>query len=157
MVSTVPASADSANADIPFYTSVTLDTATTTLAGRIGQQVVINVTGTTPSVVTGSLVNSLATLSIATALTAQPTGSSIYPTIRAATSAIGTGLTEAKGGNTLASAATNAVTITDVGTSSHVAVMNYVADEETDAVTAVTADDLGSVIFTPSHAGTYTL
>jgi hypothetical protein len=157
LVSTVPARADSASGDIPFYTSVTLDTATTTLAGRVGQQVVINVTGTTPSIVTGSLTNSLATLSIAAALTSQPASSNVYPTIRAATSAIGTNLTLAKGGNTLVGAATNAVTITDEGTSSHVAVMNYVAATETLAVAAVTADDLGSVIFTPTQAGTYTL
>jgi hypothetical protein len=154
--SVAPASADSAAADVAVRQSVTLNTTTTSYAGRVGQQIAIDVTGATTAAALAA--GDLATLSISAAITSQPTSTVVYPTMRAATSAIGTALTLAKGGNTLAGAATNAVTITDGGSATHVATMNYVAVTSTPvAMTAVTSDDLGSVIFTPNAIGTYTI
>jgi len=154
--SVAPASADSANLDVAVRQSVTLNTSTTTYAARVGQQIAIDVTGAVSAATLAA--GDLATLTIAASLTAQPAGSAIYPTMRAATSAIGTALTLAKGGNTLAGAATNAVSITDAGSATHVAAMNYVGATSTPInPTAVAADDLGSVIFTPTVKGVYTL
>jgi trimeric autotransporter adhesin len=154
--SIAPASADSANLDVAVRQSVTLNTAVTSYAGRVGQQIAIDITGTTVAATLAA--GDLATLSIAAAITSQPATSAVYPTIRGAASAIGTALTLAKGGNTLAGAATNAATILDAGTSSHTAVMNYVGVTSTPVnPTAVTGDDLGSLIFTPTVIGTYTL
>jgi hypothetical protein len=155
LTSVAPATADSANTNTAANQSVTLDSSTTTLAGRVGQQIAIDITGTTAAETPAA--GEIATISIAAAITSQPAGSVIYPTMRGAASAIGTGVTVAKGGNTLAAAATNAASITDAGTATHTAVMNYAGTEATTAVTAVTADDLGSVIFTPSTKGVYTL
>ena len=155
LVSVAPASADSANTNTAANQSVTLNTATTTYAGRVGQQIAIDITGATTAVTPAA--GAIATISIAAAITSQPAGSVIYPTMRGATSAIGTGVTVAKGGNTLAAAATNAASITDAGSATHVAVMNYAGTAATTAVTAVAADDLGSVIFTPSTKGVYTV
>jgi len=156
LTSVSPALADSANLDVAKNQSVTLNTTTTTYAGRVGQQIAIDVTGATSAATLAA--GDLATLSIAAALTSQPAGSAVYPTVRAATSAIGTALTLAKGGNTLAGAATNAASITDAGSATHVATMNYVGATSTPInPTAVAVDDLGSVIFTPTVKGVYTL
>ena len=156
LVSVAPAFADSADTNTAANQSVTLNTATTTYAGRVGQQIAIDITGTTTAATPAA--GAIATISIAAAITSQPAGSTVvYPTLRAATSAIGTGVTVAKGGNTLAGAATNAVTVTDPGSASHTAVMNYAGTAATTAVTPVTGDDLGSLIFTPNATGTYTI
>jgi hypothetical protein len=155
LVSVAPASADSANTNTAAIQSVTLNTPTTTYAARVGQQIAINITGATTAVTPAT--GAIATISIAAAITSQPAGTVVYPTVRAATSAIGTGVTVAKGGNTLADAATNAVSITDAGSATHTAVMNYAGTAATTAVTAVAADDLGSVVFTPATKGVYTL
>jgi len=155
LVSVAPASADSADTNTAAKQSVTLDTVTTSYAGRVGQQIALNITGTTVAATPAA--GAIATISIAAAITSQPSSTVLYPTLLAATSAIGTGVTVAKGGNTLAAAATNAATITDAGSATHTAVMNYAGTAATTAVTAVTADDLGSVIFTPNATGTYTI
>jgi len=76
--------------------SVTLDNSNTTLAGRVGQQVSIAVTG---SIVAGGSTGNLsgttdtfAGYSLATAITSQPATSAVYPAIGAPASAVGTTL-----------------------------------------------------------------
>ena len=153
----VAANAAHANNDTNQAFAATLDTTQTSYAGRVGQQVSIAVTGS----VTGSTPTSPATasLSIAAALTSQPATSSVYATVASVGSALGTGLTLADTGTSYGTAAqTNATTITNTGSATNVATINYTSATHAVAVADIAAHtQLATVTFTPTVAGTYSV
>jgi hypothetical protein len=151
-----PASAASADNDIYTLQSATLDTATTTYAARIGQQIEIGVTGSVAASAAGA--TKIHALSIAATLTSQPAGSTIYPTIAGVTSALGTTLDKAHTG--LVYDDSDAITTerTMAGTATTVATINYTGDTNNEALTAIAAGTtLAKVRFTPTVKGVYTL
>jgi trimeric autotransporter adhesin len=159
VLSTVaPASAATVQAtDVPVAAVATLTNTTLTYAGRVGQQVSIPVTGTVGAVLVGTA--NIGVLSIATAITSQPATSAIYPTI--ATAAVpagyvqtGTGLNY---GAEAAATTVQAAALSLAGAAAVVATVNYAA-VSAGAVNAITAAvALGTVTFTPTVAGVYTI
>ena len=151
-----PASAASADNDIYTLQSATLDTATTTYAARIGQQIEIAVTGSVAASAAGA--TKIHALSMAATLTSQPAGSTIYPTIAGVTAALGTTLDKAHTG--LVYDDSDAITTerTMAGTATTVATINYTGDTNNEALAAITAGTtLAKVRFTPTVKGVYTL
>ncbi len=146
-----------ARADI-VVSSATLDSTTTVLAGRVGQQVSIPVLAT-PTAVTASGTNSTV-LSFAAAITSQPAGSALYADITPRTSAILTNLVYAATGVTAAgtTAIANATKIS--GSSTRAARVNYATADRnanTAADLAATQANFGTITFTPTVAGTYSI
>jgi trimeric autotransporter adhesin len=141
--------------------SVTLDNTNTTLAGRVGQQVSIAVTG---SIVAGGsagnasgAANTFAGYSLATAITAQPATSAVYPTIAAPGATLGGSLNVHGVGLTAGSTILTSGS-TSTGTATAVATVNVTQSEKATATTAVAAGTtLGTVTFTPTATGTYTV
>ena len=141
--------------------SVTLDNSNTTLAGRVGQQVSIAVTG---SIVAGGSTGNLsgttdtfAGYSLATAITAQPATSAVYPTIAAPGATLG-GSLNVHGVGLNAGSTILTTGSTSTGTATAVATVNVTQSEKATATTAVAAGTtLGTVTFTPTATGTYTL
>jgi len=135
--------------------SATLDNATTTLAGRVGQQVSIAVTGSI-AISTASTA-SFQGYSIAAAITAQPSTSAVYATIGAPSSAPGT-LLGFHGVGLNAGSTALATGSTSTGTSTTVATINVGMAEQAAATGAVAAGTtLGTITFTPTVAGTYSV
>ncbi len=156
LLSVVPSFGASANDDVYTLQSATLDTATTTYAGRVGQQVEIAVTGSVAASAAGA--TKIHALSIAASLTGQPSGSALYPTIAGVTSALGTTLDRAHTG--LVYDDSDAITTerTMAGTATTVATINYTGDTNNEALTAIAAGTtLAKVRFTPTATGVYTL
>jgi hypothetical protein len=145
----------------------TLNTPTTTLAARVGQQVSFNVTGTTAA--TTAVTNAIPTLTMAAAITSQPAGSTVYPTIghiaagftngtdALANQGAGLAIAAARGSTNSTSEAT--ADLTDQGSATVVATVSYSLPAELDtaygAQTATTA--LAGVTFTPTATGVYTV
>jgi hypothetical protein len=157
LLSSVSANAASANNDNLYQVPVTISNSNTTLAGRVGQQVSITVTGTWTTNA-GSAATDLAGISVATAITSQPSTSGIYPTI----TGVGTAPTTNTGfggygliqsGSTVANIAASSMT----GTATTVATVNYNVDTRATNLTGGTNVSLATVTFTPTVAGTYTL
>jgi len=133
--------------------SATLDTATTTLAGRVGQQVSITPTATW-SASTGST-DVASVLSFAASLTGQPSTSAIYPTITSVITVGSLGFFQGGTGLTIGGTAISSA-IGAAGTSSTVSTINYYGVEDAGHTAGATAS-VGTVTFTPTVAGTYTL
>ena len=86
VMGSISANAAIATNDTVTQYSATLNTATTTLAGRVGQQVTIDPTATW-LVTTGSGIE-VPTMSFAAAITTQPATSNVYPTINSGSAAV---------------------------------------------------------------------
>ena len=156
ITSVAPASAAVVAADSAYrQLSATLDNASTTLAGRVGQQVSIAVTGSI-AISTASTAT-FQGYSVAAAITAQPSTSTVYATIGAPSSAPGTllgfhGIGLNAGSTALATGSTS------TGTSTTVATVNVGMAEQAAATGAVAAGTtLATITFTPTVAGTYSL
>ena len=155
--SVAPVSAASANNDTIYNVPVTITNTNTTIAGRVGQQVSVAVTGTW-STDAGSAATTIPGISIATAITSQPATSAIYPTITGVGTAPATnigfgGYGLVQSGSTVANIAASSMT----GTSSTVATVNYNTDTRATAATGATNATLATVTFTPTVPGTYSL
>ena len=149
--------ADEAYAQVTFFrtsaeaVTATLDTPSTTIAGRTGQQVTISPRGDLTSLTVGSAGHPV--LRIAAAITSQPTGSVVYPTLNAIVPA-DTDLGFADTGTTVGTTAA-AITTGSTGSSSALATINYSGFGNT--VVTGTDTPLGTLTFTPTVAGTYTV
>jgi trimeric autotransporter adhesin len=155
MLSVAPSSAGAiANTNtVSSVATAVLDTTSTSLAGRVGQQVTITPKGTiTAGADTAAGV--VQVLSIATAITNQPATSAVYPKISAVAAPSAT-LDQAGPGLLLNSTA-NASTSSE-GSSSAVATINYHTLEAEVIAAVTTSTALGTITFTPTVAGTYTL
>jgi hypothetical protein len=159
LTSVAPATAANGNGSYVVPAATTLTNTNTTLAGRVGQQVSFDVTGTWAAVT--SAASAVATVSIAAAITTQPATSAVYASIVSAGSAPETALaTVSPGllatGSTIANGL--AAGLTSTGTASSVATMNYATDTgTTNLVGVTTAKGLGTITFTPTVAGTYSV
>jgi hypothetical protein len=141
--------------------TVTLDSTSTSIAGRVGQQISIPVTGGNTAT-TGASGNPV--LSIAAAITSQPATSAVYAALGSVATGTIAGVTTRletiDSGLTYGSTATTTLTATNVGTSSTVATVNYssASDQSGSAMPIIPAGSaLGTVFFTPTVAGTYTV
>jgi hypothetical protein len=162
LTSVAPANAATATGDKYQGLIATVTNSSTTLAGRVGQEVSIPVTTTIAGVAAGSATYT-PFLSMAAAITSQPATSAVYPTFSsgaaiAALPNVGTGLKYGLANATAQGAVqTGALSIT--ATSSLVASLNFSRDGG--AVTAftevTTAFTVGTVTFTPTTAGTYSV
>ena len=124
--------------------TATLDTPTTTLAARVGQQVSITVRGDYTSLTTGSSTHPI--VRVAAAVTAQPSaGSVVYPTLTAIVLA-DTDMGFATTGTAVGSTAI-ATSTTVTGTSSSVASLNY--SGYADRTISGSDQDLATLTFTP--------
>jgi hypothetical protein len=155
VLSTV-APATAANGDQVVTLATTLNTPGTTIAGRVGQQVSISLTGST-AIGVGST-NAIYATSIATAITSQPATSSVYPTISCGAAKIESGSNDFDNCDSGLSAAftTAAAGTGSAGTASAVSTINWHADVS-EATAATTSEPVGIVTFTPTVAGTYSL
>jgi len=157
VVATVsPAKAAIANNDTVSNATVTLNTTTTTLAGRVGQQVTIDPTGTWAVTTAGSTTaTDVATMAIAASITSQPASSSVYATISSGSANVagygGYGLVSS--GSTLANLAASSQT----GTASTVATIIYNANTAGTQIAAGTSAPVARITFTPTVAGTYSV
>ena len=147
--------ADEAYAQVTFFkttaeaVTATLDTPTTTIAGRTGQQVTITPRGDLTSLTVGSASHPV--LRIAAAITTQPATSLVYANLAAIVPA-DTDLGFADTGTTVGTTAA-AVTTGSTGSASAVATINYSGFGNT--VVSGSDANLGTVTFTPTVAGTY--
>ena len=138
--------------------AATLDQTSTAYAGRVGQQVSIALKAT-PAAVTGANTDSTA-LRFSVAMTAQPATSSIYADLTPATSAILTTLVYSNNGITAAGTTAIASATKASGTSSRPATVNYASANNgtgAGADLAATQATFGTITFTPTVAGTYTV
>ena len=166
MLSAAPSNAATATTNVPQAVVATLNTATTTYAARVGQQVSIGLTAT--SAASATLAAALPYLTVAASITSQPAGSTIYPslthaadwtngTVVLANNGAGLAIDAARG----STAATNtaAAALTDTGDATKVATISYAADTQSGtayaAQTATTA--LATLTFTPTVKGVYTV
>jgi len=152
LLSAVPAKAAAiVENDTVIMTTATLNTATTTYAGRVGQEVAIELKADVADVAHAA--NKTIALSIAASMTAQPAGSSIYAglTSAAAPSAI---LDQIGGGKTIEVSATAAVT--NLSTATTVATINYSSLANEDLAAAANAT-VGTLKFTPTTVGVHTV
>ncbi len=156
--SVAPASAATATTDVPYSLVATLNSPVTSYTYRVGQTVSVPVAG---SIAAGTaLTNGLAYLSVAAAVTSQPATSLIYPTLTSATAPTGTA-NIGEGLNTAAvGAATTVATaaVSDTGTSTTTATINYSQATKVDtAFAAVASGTLATLSFVPTVAGAYTV
>jgi len=140
--------------------TATLGTTTTTLAGRVGQQVTITPTAAPAANTIANGIN-FPQFSVAASITSQPTvptgQSTVYPKITAVTTAMtGLGYVYAKSGLTAGSTAASTST-SSTGDASTVASINYSANPGTSISVSTTQSAIGTVTFTPVAAGTYSL
>jgi trimeric autotransporter adhesin len=147
----------SANAAIENYVqgAITLDQSTTTYGARVGNQISITVRGdiAANTVVAGSSV----ALSIAAAMTEQPSSSAVYPSLVSLGANVATNFTKIGiglgfDGKAGGQAATTAGSST--ATASQPAQLNLVGVDNAD-ITATDDTNVATLIFTPTHVGTY--
>jgi len=160
MLSVAPSSAAPASTNVLKASTAVLNSTTTTLAGRVGQQVSfplvasINVTPT-------RVVADRNYVSFAAAITSQPTGSAIYANLASAAAPtgyanIGSGLFADGSTSTPATAAITS----NAGSATSVATITYAEDTQTagtTAIAAVASGTRGTISFTPTVAGVYTV
>jgi trimeric autotransporter adhesin len=141
-------------------TAAVLDTTQTSYAGRVGQQVTISPTGDITDY--AGEVGKHSVLRVAAAITSQPAvpagGAIVYPTISAVTGI--TGISFATTGSTIGTTATATSTGT-AGDSVTVSSINYSglggATGSLVPVSGAAAAALGTITFTPTVAGTFTM
>jgi hypothetical protein len=144
-----------AYAQVTFYqtsaaaVTATLDTPTTTIAGRTGQQVSITPRGDLTTLTVGSASHPV--LRIAAAITTQPATSLVYANLAAIVPA-DLDLRFADTGTTVSTTAA-VVTTGSTASASAVATINYSGFGNT--VVSGSDANLGTVTFTPTVAGTY--
>jgi len=152
-----PANAANATGDTFALNAATLDTATTTYAARVGQEIAIPVTGSAAAQTNAA--TKVGALSIAATITSQPAGSAIYPTLDSVKSALGTDLDFVNAGLVYDTNATAIATgVSSTGSATAVATINYSAGTENEDPTAIAAGTtLATVKFTPTLKGVYTV
>jgi hypothetical protein len=98
-------------------------------------------------------------LSIAAAITSQPAGTTVYPTLDSVTSALGTQLDFVSAGLVYDTDATAIGTgVSSTGSATAVATVNYSVGTEDENTTAIAAGTtLATLKFTPNVAGVYTV
>jgi trimeric autotransporter adhesin len=165
--SVVPASAASTTGTDFIPVVATLDTATTTYAGRVNNLITIPVTITTgsgagdasamPGDPDGTTTDNIPVLSLAASMGEQPTSSAVQVSLASVTGALGTVLDFVNANTTVDTDATAIATgVTDTSTASrNYAAINYSADSNNDDVTRLTSAVAGTISFTPTHVGTY--
>ena len=136
--------------------SATLNTATTTYAARVGQQISIDIKGNI-AVGVAAATNDSQGLSVAAAITAQPAGSTVYPTLTVADgTALGTNLTYQTVGLLYDDADGSGAGLISTGSSTTVATVNHTSDAN-EAIVAQDGATLAALSFTPSVKGVYTV
>jgi len=157
LTSFTPASAATATGDEYKAVPLTLDTAVTTYAGRVNNQVTINLTGS--STLTGGSTNAIETIGVAAAMTEQPSGSNVYMSLSTGSAAALATVIDKVGVNTQISDG-NAIDGTndvDTAVSGRPTVMlTYASDTQAEVLTAIAAlTPVGQITFTPTTVGTY--
>ena len=138
----------------PSAKTATITNTNTTLAGRVNQQVSVAITATVAAdaTVTNPEVD---WLTLATTMTSQPSGSSVYPTLTGASAAFGTnGAFKYSYTDELLYDTQTTFSLSETGTATDIANINYATDTNV-AITEFTAT-VGSVSFVPTAAGVYT-
>ena len=150
-----PATAATATNDVYKAVPLTLDTAATTYAGRVNNQVTINLTGS--STLTGGSTLGVFTVGVAAAMTEQPSGSNVYMALSTGSTGTLASTIDQVGAN-LAIEADNSINgDTDTAVSGRPTVMlTYAQDTHAKVLTAIAAlTPVGQITFTPTHTGTY--
>jgi hypothetical protein len=156
LLSVAPSQAAFGTSDYILLGEATIDNATTTLAGRVGQEVSITVTADIAALTTSTAQEP--GLSIAAAITSQPASSAVYPTLTGSASYdLGgtSGYTTTTTGLTYDDA--DAGTVAQTGTASAVATLNYATAGSNLDIDAADNETVGVLTFTPTHAGTYSI
>ena len=136
----------------PSAKTATITNTNTTLAGRVNQQVSVAITAT---VAADSTTSNIDWLTLATTMTSQPSGSSVYPTLTGASAAFGTnGAFKYSSTDELLYDTQTTFSLSETGTATDIANINYATDTNV-AITEFTAT-VGSVSFVPTAAGVYT-
>ena len=136
--------------------SATLNTATTTYAARVGQQISINITGDI-AVGVAAAANDSQGLSVAAAITAQPAGSPIYPTLTVASGTdLGTNLTYQTVGLLHDDADGSGSGLVSTGSATTVATVNHTSDTN-EAIVVQAGATLATLSLTPTVKGVYTV
>jgi hypothetical protein len=136
--------------------SATLNTATTTYAARVGQQISFDIKGDIAAGVTAAT-NDSQGLSVAAAITAQPAGSTVYPTLTvAAGTDLGTNLTYQTAGLLHDDADGSGSGLVSTGSATSVATVNHTSDAN-EAIAAQAGATLAALSFTPTVKGVYTV
>jgi hypothetical protein len=134
----------------------TLDTSTTTLAGRVGQQVTVTPTATITQATASTTTHPR--LRVSASLTSQPSvpagQSLVYPTLKAVTT-LDTDLAYASAGNVIDDTAESTST-GDAANSTVPSTINY-SGLSNKTITTSANKALGTVTFTPVAAGVYSL
>jgi len=156
MVSTVAANAALTTAQT---ISATLNTATTSYAGRVGVQIQIPITATT--VAAGSVSGKYSQLRFAASITTQPATSAVYAGLASGSTAPGTGLTLVDRAINLSAGSAAGLggsfsTRTSTGDATGPASVAYQVTADNEGAGAITAGTVATLVFTPTVAGTYT-
>ena len=136
--------------------SATLNTATTTYAARVGQQISFDIKGNIAEGIAAAT-NDSQGLSVAAAITAQPAGSTVYPTLTVASgTALGTNLTYQTVGLLHDDADGTGSGLISTGSATTVATVNHTTDAN-EAIAAEAGATLAALSFTPTVKGVYTV
>jgi hypothetical protein len=136
--------------------SATLNTATTTYAARVGQQISFDIKGNIAEGIAAAT-NDSQGLSVAAAITAQPAGSTVYPTLTVASgTALGTNLTYQTVGLLHDDADGTGSGLISRGSATTVATVNHTTDAN-EAIAAEAGATLAALSFTPTVKGVYTV
>jgi len=160
--SVTSANAAIADGDAIALGSVTLDTAVTTLAGRVGQEVSITLTGD----IAENTTTAAPAISIAATISSQPAGSALYAKLTAVDPTSTSPNHNAKYGvldyqskglsyEEATATSTSGYAVSE-GSATTVATISYAGDTNDDVVAASDAT-LGTLTFTPAVAGIYTV
>ena len=161
LTSVAPASAAPTDGALPYMLTSTIDNSSTTLAGRVGQQVSFQITAGIDAVADAVVAaaagsTTFTVVSYAAAITTQPATSAIYPSLTSVVIGAGSLTTIGLGKATAATATSSAGSST--GTSSTVATLNYANATEDAGTGAVAAGtQVATLSFTPTVAGTYSV
>jgi hypothetical protein len=133
----------------------------TTLAGRTNQQVSIPITSTNALLSAGSGARPF--MRFAASITAQPSGSLVYPTLTAGSATLNTTFTRFDAAKSVSSGSTLAISgsvaRTSEGDAQGVASILYTTTEASgaEAAAVTTAQTVGTLTFTPTVVGTYSI
>ena len=161
VLGTVAASAAHTSGDTSLAKVLTFTNTNTTVAGRVGQEISIPITASAAAITPTSTATE--TVSVAATITSQPATSAIYLSLDSGADMV-TGTGEISKGVFYGAATNTGVvttgSLTDTGTSSSVATINYVAPSpagNTTEIAAVSSATVATVRFTPTVAGTYSV
>ena len=156
LVSVAPSNAATVAQTTAVVVTGTISNTSLNIAGRVNNQVSIPITSTVGAEAAATGATSFPYFAVAAAITNQPTGSVAQPTLACATTA---GLPDNcdAAGWVIDTATPKAITTGSVATSAVPTAIIYTGADDDNTAAAATAIAVGTLTFTPTVVGTYTI